>query len=145
MSERLGKKLERCRPPALPPGATAPPAVREACLVVDEKYGVACEFQRSNGSARVLPYHHWSSAEMTADGAGLTVVFSTTEVRIAGAHLEMIKDALARGRNVFVRAVDPRWKSEFRDDEVFVASLEITERKGGGKKPDDATGNEAAG
>jgi hypothetical protein len=131
MSERLGEKLERSLPPAPGPGATVARATRPACLVVDEKCGSACEFQRSNGAVVVLPYHHLSRVELTADGAGLTVAFSETEVRLAGAQLGAIKDALARGCNVCVRAADPRWKSAFRDDEVFVATLEITERKRG--------------
>ena len=143
MSERLGQKLERSPAPVPAPGAPPPRAVRQACLVVDEKCGFACEFQRTDGSARVLPYSQLANADVTADGAGLTVVFSTCEVRIAGEHLAKIKDVIARGRNLLVRATDPRWKSEFKSDEAFVSSLEIVERKSGGKKPGDAAESEA--
>ena len=145
MSERLGQKLERSPAPVLAPGATAPRAVRQACLVVDEKCGFAGEFHCTDGSAWVLPYGQLAKVVVTADGAGLNVVFSSCEVRIEGERLAKIADAIARGRNVLVRATDPRWKSAFKDDEVFVDSLEITERKSGCKKPDDAAGREAAG
>ena len=145
MSERLGQKLERSPAPVLAPGGAAPRAVRQACLVVDEKCGFAGEFHRTDGSAWVLPYGQLAKVEVTADGAGMTVVFATCEVRIEGDHLARIADAIARGRNVLVRATDPRWKSAFKPDEVFVTLLEITESKTGGKRSDDATESEAAG
>ena len=145
MSERLGQKLERTPAPVPALGGATLRSVRQACLVVDEKWGFAGEFHRADGSAWVLPYGKLARVELTADGARMTVVFATCEVRIEGEQLAKIAEAIARGRNVLVRATDPRWKSAFKPDEVFVALLEITESKTGGKRSDDATESEAAG
>lgn len=142
MSERLGQKLERTPAPVPALGGATPRSVRQACLVVDEKCGFAGEFHRADGSAWVLPYGKLARVEVTADGARMTVVFATCEVRIEGEQLAKIADAIAHGRNVLVRATDPRWKSAFRPDEVFVTFLEIAERKSGGNQPDGSPGKE---
>ena len=125
MTERLGRKLGLS--PAAGPVTPPTRAVRKPCFMVDEKYGFICEFQQADGTALALPYAHLDSVELAADGTSMAVLFSSHEVRIAGARLHKIKEALARSRNILVRAVEPRWKADYANDEVFVAAIQVEE------------------
>ena len=138
MSERLGRKLGLTS--AADPSTPPPRSVRKPCFVVDEKHGFICEFQQADGAALALPYAHLDSVKFAADGTSLTMRFSSHEVRIAGARLQKVKEALARGRNILVRAVEPRWKADYANDEVFVASIAVAEKN----DDESARENEAA-
>lgn len=124
MTERLGRKLGM-------PVTAASHGVRpahKACFIVDEKYSFTCEFQQADGTAWVLPYALLNSVELAADSAVLTIAFTSHSVRVDGARLHRIKDALARGQNLLIRAVEPRWKADYANDEVFVSAIQLTER-----------------
>ena len=126
MSERLGHKLADGEKPV--PGSAAVPREKELCLVVDERSGFSCEFQTTSGDAWLFPYHRLTHAEIDPDGGALRATFSSQEVLVEGTNLDKIKEAIARGRNVLVRAVDVRWKADYKGDDVFVSLVQVTEQ-----------------
>ena len=126
MSPRPDKKPSPGAQAAEP--AAAPPAAREACFVRENGSAAMCSFQTAEGATWMLPLGQLSAAEGDADGRTLRLVFSGAEVRLAGARLERIGEAIARGHAFRVCAVNPSFKSEY-EPEVFVSLVEVTGAK----------------
>jgi hypothetical protein len=126
MSPRPDKKPSPAAPPA--EAAAAPQAAREACFVRENGSAAICSFKTAEGATWMLPLGQLSAAEGDADGRTLRLIFSGAEVRLAGAHLERIGEAIARGHAFRVCAVNPSFKSEY-EPEVFVSLIEVTAAK----------------
>ena len=125
MSERLGRKLADGQNPE--PGSAAVPRDKVLCLVVDEGSGFSCEFRTAIGWAWLFPYQRLTYAEIVDNGDALIVVFSSHQVLVQGTNLNKIKEAMARGRNIVVQAVNVGRKGEYQGEDVFVSGVQVVE------------------
>jgi hypothetical protein len=125
MTGRLSEKLPGKR--SASPDSTSQEADKELCLVVDERWGFSCEFRANDDAIWLFPYHRFTHTETALDGALLKIGFANHEVRVTGKNLDRIKEAIARGRNLLVQAVDAQRKNDYQGDDVFVSLVEVTE------------------
>lgn len=123
MNEGLSQRLASGR-------SSPAPKEKDLCLIVDERAGFSCEFQTVEGDAWLFPYARLTYAEAPAVEGVLRVGFSSHLVTIEGANLQKIREGIARGRNVLVRAVETSRRSEYTGDDVFVSCIQVLERKG---------------
>ncbi|HWA09457.1 MAG TPA: hypothetical protein VG838_08420 [Opitutaceae bacterium] len=126
MSERLVHKLADGQNPGS--GSAAVPRDKALCLVVDERSGFSCEFQTAAGWTWLLPYQRLISVELGDKGDALIAVFLSHQVLVQGANLSRIKEAMARGRNILVRAVPVGRKAEYQGEDVFVSEVQVVEK-----------------
>jgi hypothetical protein len=96
-------------------------------LVIDERWGFCCEFQTVEGESYLLPFQRLVFVETNRDGDTLKAAFSSHEVVLKGRNLAQVKAALARSRNFVARAFDVRRKGDYRDADLFISSVEVTE------------------
>jgi len=124
MSGRLGQKL--VSGPGSP-NSGVQPTDQELCLVVDDRWGFCCQFVTVEAECYLLPFQRLVFVETDRSGATLKAVFSSHEVLLKGRNLAQVKDALARSRNFTVRAVDVRRTEDYRDEDLFISCIEVTE------------------
>jgi len=107
----------------------APPkAAREACFVREIGNTAMCSYRTVEGVTWMFPTGTLVAVHNTADGAMMQIFYTGAEVRLEGARLQAVKEAIARGQAFLVRAVNPAFKSGY-EEEVFVSLIRVVESR----------------
>ena len=128
MSQRLGDKLNAASGAFPPSPAASNAGARTPCFVRASGSVLLCSYGSTEGTVWLFPLSQLATVRSTADGKLIEIAYSGGEVRIEGARLDRVRDALVRGQAFQVHAVSPTFESEY-EDEVFVSAVLVTESK----------------
>ena len=133
MSHRLGNKLNPTSASANAPAGTSNEPIRAVCFARATGNAILCSYRTIEGTTWAFPIGQLLAARAADDGKALQIVYSGGEVRLEGARLDKVRDAIIRGHAFEVHAVNPTFLSEY-EDEVFVSSVQVTDDRRPGRE-----------
>ena len=136
MRHRLGDKLNPASTSATAPAGTSSDPVRPACFSRATGNAVLCSYRTIEGTTWAFPIAQLLAASATDDGKTLQIVYSGGEVRLEGARLDKVRDAIIRGHAFQIHAVNPTYRSEY-EDEVFISAVKVTEERRPAPEPQE--------
>jgi len=107
--------------------------IRAACFARATGNAVLCSYRTIEGTTWAFPIGQLLAARAAADGKALQIVYSGGEVRLEGARLDKVRDAIIRGHAFQLHAVNPAFRTEY-EDEVFVSAVQVTEERRAGRE-----------
>ena len=136
MRHRLGDKLNPASTSATAPAGTSSDPVRPACFSRATGNAVLCSYRTIEGTTWAFPIAQLLAASATDDGKTLQIVYSGGAVRLEGARLDKVRDAIIRGHAFQIHAVNPTYRSEY-EDEVFISAVKVTEERRPAPEPQE--------
>ena len=136
MRHRLGDKLNPASTSATAPAGTSSDPVRPACFSRATGNAVLCSYRTIEGTTWAFPIGQLLAARAAEDGKALQIVYSGGEVRLEGARLDKVRDAIIRGHPFEIHAVNPTYRSEY-EDEVFISAVKVTEERRPAPEPQE--------
>jgi len=136
MRHRLGDKLNPASTSAIAPAGTSSDPVRPACFSRATGNAVLCSYRTIEGTTWAFPIAQLLAASATDDGKTLQIVYSGGAVRLEGARLDKVRDAIIRGHAFQIHAVNPTYRSEY-EDEVFISAVKVTEERRPASEPQE--------
>jgi len=137
MRQRLGEKLNPTSTFHSAAALTSNEPIRAACFARAAGNALLCSYRTIEGTTWAFPIGQLLAARGAADGKSLHIVYSGGEVRLEGARLDKVRDAIVRGHPFQIQAVNPTFRSEY-GDEVFVSAVQVTEERRPGREPPEA-------
>jgi hypothetical protein len=136
MRHRLGDKLNPASTSATAPAGTSSDPVRPACFSRATGNAVLCSYRTIEGTTWAFPIAQLLAASATDDGKTLQIVYSGGAVRLEGARLDKVRDAIIRGHAFQIHAVNPTYRSEY-EDEVFISAVKVTQERRPAPEPQE--------
>lgn len=136
MRHRLGDKLNPASTSATAPAGTSSDPVRPACFSRATGNAVLCSYRTIEGTTWAFPIAQLLAASATDDGKTLQIVYSGGAVRLEGARLDKVRDAIIRGHAFQIHAVNPTYRSEY-ENEVFISAVKVTEERRPAPEPQE--------
>jgi hypothetical protein len=133
MRHRLGDKLNPTSTSANEPAGTSNEPIRAVCFARSTGNAILCSYRTIEGTTWAFPIGQLLAARAADDGRALQIVYSGGEVRLEGARLDKVRDAIIRGHAFEIHAVNPTFRGEY-EDEVFVSSVTVTEERRAGRE-----------